>query len=195
MQNVLYNLIQQSFFKEDILLCCSSVNTEVALQSHSGSPEFSKMGASEVHCYNNCGCYSGIPFIIFYQFLEDFVFKTGIGFVAQYLPVGSVSSRSLYFSWLDVTVAQSFIHSIFVVLMWMTLKSLSSLQFTTEQLVRHTVAFHSYNVSQMSNHVVKWVSYLQGFNEIGAPTYAGGRFPKSLSITDYSYSIHDDHLK
>lgn len=154
MQNDSIIQYRQSFFKEDIVMCSQMNRTQRLLCCPILEAECSPMGAPEVHCYN-CGCYSGIPLIIFYQFLEESLLKTGICFAAQYLLVGSVSSRSFYFSQLDVTVAQGFLHSVCVALVWMILKSPSSLQFTTEQLVRHTVAFHSDIVSQMSNHLVK----------------------------------------
>lgn len=63
-------------FKEDTMLC---------IYEHRGGSPSLEAQSLEVHYYNNCGCYSVLLFIIFYQFL-----------VAASLALAWTSLRSLF---------------------------------------------------------------------------------------------------
>lgn len=100
--------------------------------------ESSTMRVLEVHCCNNCGCYSVIP-------LTNFRLIFGGICVADYITQGLPAqqpqlSHRWMSQWHRVTL-----HSVYAVLAWMTLRSLSSLQFTIEQLARHVVVINPDN--------------------------------------------------
>lgn len=80
---------------------------------------------------------------VFHQFLVVPDFRASEAFIAQCLPVNSISSHIL----VGCHNGICFLHCILVALAWTTQRSLSSLQFTTEQLARHITVISCDDIS------------------------------------------------
>lgn len=113
------------------------MNTEVVC-SRCLETESSTTGALEVHCYNNCGCYSVI-------LLTNFLLIFGGACDADYITQGLPAQQfQLFHNWMSEWRRFS-LYSVYAVLAWMTLRAFSGLQFTVQLLASHMVVIKSDN--------------------------------------------------